>query len=172
MTNKEAIKYLIPPVATSTGPSAEYLKQKEAYDLAIKALEERPQGDLISREALLKRVDEERKYLIARGQTGAEHILVHNFRDLIDNAPTVEYTFEEAFQTTVCEQRLYCPERPQWIPVSERLPEYSGLYLISVDDLVTVANFTGTYFMRSGGGRVKVYAWQPLPDPYKEGGAV
>ena len=38
MTYKEAIKYLIPPVATSTEPSAEYLKQKEAYDLAIKAL--------------------------------------------------------------------------------------------------------------------------------------
>lgn len=31
----------------------------------------------------------------------------------IDNAPTVEYTFEEAFQKTICEQRLYCPERPQ-----------------------------------------------------------
>ena len=45
MTNKEAIKYLIPPVATSTKPSAEYLKQKEAYDLAIMALEERPQGE-------------------------------------------------------------------------------------------------------------------------------
>ena len=45
---------------------------------------------LIDANALLERVDEERKYLIARGQTGAEHILVHNFRDLIDNAPTVE----------------------------------------------------------------------------------
>lgn len=43
MTNKEAIKYLITPVATSTEPSAEYLKQKEAYVLAIKAL------DLVSR---------------------------------------------------------------------------------------------------------------------------
>ena len=32
---------------------------------------------------------------------------------LIDNAPTVEYTFEEAFQKTVCEQKLYCPKRPQ-----------------------------------------------------------
>ena len=32
---------------------------------------------------------------------------------VIDNAPTVEYTFEEAFQKTVCEQRLYCPKRPQ-----------------------------------------------------------
>lgn len=41
--------------------------------------------------------------------------------DEIDNAPTVEYTFEEAFQKTVCEQRLYCPERPQgeWIDCSE-----------------------------------------------------
>ena len=39
MTNEEAIKYLIAPTATSTEPSAEYLKQKEAYDLAIKALE-------------------------------------------------------------------------------------------------------------------------------------
>lgn len=38
MTNQEAIKYLIVPTATSTKPSAEYLKQKEAYDLAIKAL--------------------------------------------------------------------------------------------------------------------------------------
>ena len=38
MTNKEAIKYLIPPVATSTISSKEYLKQKEAYELAIKAL--------------------------------------------------------------------------------------------------------------------------------------
>ena len=42
MTTEEAIKYLIIPTATSTKPSAEYLKQKEAYELAIKALGERP----------------------------------------------------------------------------------------------------------------------------------
>lgn len=48
MTNKEAIAYLIPPIATSTEPSAEYLKQKEAYDLAIKALEERSQSEWVS----------------------------------------------------------------------------------------------------------------------------
>ena len=47
MTNKEAIKYLIVPIATSTVPSTEYLKMKEAYDLAIKALEERPTGNWI-----------------------------------------------------------------------------------------------------------------------------
>jgi hypothetical protein len=45
--------------------------------------------ELISREALLDVIDKERKYLLARGQTGAEHILVHNFRELAINAPTV-----------------------------------------------------------------------------------
>lgn len=44
---------------------------------------------LIDADELLKAVDKEREYLLARGQTGAEHILVHNFRDLIDNAPTI-----------------------------------------------------------------------------------
>ena len=53
----------------------------------------------IDADALLKRVDEERKYLIARGQTGAEHILVHNFRDLIDNAPTVKPIIDPSFIT-------------------------------------------------------------------------
>ena len=55
-----------------------------------------------------------------------------------------------------------------WIPVSERLPAYSGFYLISIDDLVTVADFTGAYFMTRGGLRIEVNAWQPLPEVYKE----
>lgn len=46
MTNDEAIKYLIKPFATSTRSYNEYLKQREAYDLAIKALK-RPQGKWI-----------------------------------------------------------------------------------------------------------------------------
>lgn len=49
---------------------------------------------LIDADALLEMVDKERQYLIARGQNGAEHILVHNFRDLIDKAPTVEPRIE------------------------------------------------------------------------------
>ena len=96
----------------------------------------------------------------------------------IDNAPTVDaYTFnqvKELFDLNVqMANEIETLKRLQgeWIPVSERLPEYSGLYLISVDDVVTVANFTGTYFMHRGGGRVEVYAWQPLPEPYKKGGA-
>lgn len=47
-------------------------------------------GDLISRSALLKAMEKERQYLLARGQTGAEHILVHHCLPIIDNAPATE----------------------------------------------------------------------------------
>ena len=40
MTNEEAINYLIQPFPTSTEPGSEYLKQKEAYDMAVKSLKE------------------------------------------------------------------------------------------------------------------------------------
>ena len=42
---------------------------------------------------------------------------IEDCKELINNAPAVEYTFEEAFQKTVCENKLYCPARPkgEWI---------------------------------------------------------
>lgn len=44
---------------------------------------------LIDADALIKAMEEERRYLLARGQTGAEHIIVHHCLPIIDNAPTV-----------------------------------------------------------------------------------
>lgn len=38
MTYEEAKQYLIMPVSTSNHPSEEYLKQKQAYFMAIEAL--------------------------------------------------------------------------------------------------------------------------------------
>lgn len=38
MTNEEAIKYLIQPVATSTVPSNEFVKQMTAWSMAVRAL--------------------------------------------------------------------------------------------------------------------------------------
>lgn len=38
MTYEEAKRYLIMPVSTSNHPSEEYLKQKQAYYMAIEAL--------------------------------------------------------------------------------------------------------------------------------------
>lgn len=64
-------------------------------------------GDLISRSELIKAIEPYRFAVC-----GFEGIL-----SLIANAPAVEYTFEEAFQKTVCENKLYCPARPQseWV---------------------------------------------------------
>ncbi len=45
---------------------------------------------LIDADALLKRIEEERAYLIARKQYGAEHILMRNFKHLVLVAPIVE----------------------------------------------------------------------------------
>ena len=47
-------------------------------------------GDLISRAALLDDIDSERGILIEDGRLGAEHIVVHHARRLIEDAPTVD----------------------------------------------------------------------------------
>ena len=47
------------------------------------------EGDLISRSALIKDIEAERHNLLVRGQTGAEHTLVHHCLPIIDNAPSI-----------------------------------------------------------------------------------
>lgn len=55
----------------------------------------RMDNDLISRSALLKAMEEERQYLLARGQAGAEHIIVHHCLPIIDNAPAIDNAYQE-----------------------------------------------------------------------------
>ena len=64
----------------------------------------------------------------------------------------------------------------EWIPCSERLPSESGNYLITVADLrlghngehtVTMADFYAK--AKKWNSIVDVYAWMPLPDPWKDG---
>lgn len=75
---------------------------------------------------------------------------------------------------------------PRWIPVTERLPEENGLYLVTVEGSQNGEVFERAVdyadFMFSGGyidnfntvndwieyGEWHVTAWMPLPDPYKE----
>ena len=66
--------------------------------------------------------------------------------------------------------------RPMWIPVSERLPEKNGSYLIQVDSsdgtatitfmMVDHYNENGTWLHCDNKIR-KVIAWMPLPTPYE-----
>lgn len=90
--------------------------------------------------------------------------------------------FEYDITTGVGEVDLECmdklmamiTDRPQgWIPVSERLPEESGNYLIAIAD----SNYkNGQFFEISwfypsnhtwSFRNANVIAWMPLPEPYK-----
>lgn len=59
--------------------------------------------------------------------------------------------------------------QPQWIPVSERLPEYgTEVITINKDDEYEINHVIdeedGEWFFDGA------VAWMPLPEPYKEGG--
>lgn len=57
------------------------------------------------------------------------------------------------------------PQEPRWIPVTERLPEEDGGYLVTVKrGYVTTAVWIGITKLWN-----EVTAWMPLPKPYKGG---
>jgi hypothetical protein len=108
--------------------------------------------DCISRNELLSRIDAERKHLLDIKMDGAEHVIVHHARRIIEDMPTVK------------------PQQ-RWIPVSERLPE---------DYIHVLCQFTlggmGECYLAHGafhvvGGLVmtcnEVIAWMPLPERYE-----
>lgn len=56
------------------------------------------------------------------------------------------------------------PQESRWIPVTERLPEEDGGYLVTVKrGYVTTAVWIGITKLWK-----EVTAWMPLPEPYKE----
>lgn len=131
------------------------------------------QGELI-------RLTEENKDLYV------PYVKYQDIENCIDNAPTVEpetklvanVTFNKEQREELVEKAkadiLSQIERSQgeWIPVSERLPEQNGLYITTCRDIcenrVHAVVFDGVCKKWGRGG---VIAWQPLPEPYKKGGA-
>lgn len=119
--------------------------------------------------------------------------------DLIDRQAAIDANCEDwcGYKNTECphksEPYKYCdgcdtvgilkeipsahPEQ-RWIPVSERLPEEYGNYLITTDDDnvyigTTKANLNGWSGCDANGffwWGEKVVAWMPLPEPYQERG--
>ena len=54
----------------------------------------------------------------------------------------------------------------RWIPVSERLPEEDGCYLVTTtgtnNDIIDIAYYTDGIWHKAS----RIKAWMPLPDPY------
>ncbi len=91
-------------------------------------------------------------------------------------------TQEDFFNAVV--QRI----RPEWIPVSERLPENNGRYLVSYEGIIgmrtNILHYGVPSPLHTRGAEKCFYdtdreygdvpyedviAWMPLPDPYKGG---
>ena len=87
---------------------------------------------LVNVDDLLENIDKEREYLKERGMLGAEHILVHNFRELVENAPIIEerhtgkwlepYKSHIAYECSNCHRQMpispefhFCPICGAWM---------------------------------------------------------
>lgn len=103
---------------------AAWLKELQVYRDA-------DDGDIISRKALLERIDKEREYLKARGLFGAEHVLVHNFRGLVEEAqPTTSFGIYAAGYHAGFYAVHGEPEKPEgeWIATDETDEFYGRVY--------------------------------------------
>lgn len=110
-------------------------------------------SDLISRSAVIKLIDKE----IKKSRDFLQHDTQINIRFLIEELPTVE------------------PERGEWIPCSERLPDDEDYVLVCAtesEEGVFIAHYVegaNEWRYESDEGMyhiVHVAAWQPLPEPF------
>lgn len=108
----------------------------------------------------------------------ADELMEHVWRDkldsreliakMIDDAPTVK-EISTKIPINVFEQLISQePKTRHWIPVSERMPNFSDIVLASTDSdydelKVILTVYEGEEFWFNG----KIKAWMPLPKPYK-----
>lgn len=106
--------------------------------------------------------------------------------EILDTIPTIS---EQVDALEMAIEALRSSEKPnKWIPVSERLPESSGVYIVSrwfsdgeESAILVDANYydgNGDWYNdnRINWGRElvtnRIVAWMPLPEPYKAEGDV
>lgn len=124
-------------------------KHKEFVKMSIKALEQEPCEDAISRQDVW--------FKLTNGAYDGETTeqFIDRIAKEIESMPSVN------------------PQEPKWIPVSEKMPlsdeEYHTFLVTDSNGKVTLSDF---YLSLSDGkpywsGMVDVVAWMPLPQPYK-----
>ena len=94
--------------------------------------------------------------------------LIEDVEYLISHTPEDS---KEHYAYKICKKLVESqPPADQWIPCSERLPEKSGAYIVTMDwdgmPRVTRLYFTTVEDQRWLTFR-NVTAWMPLPEPYK-----
>ena len=130
-------------------------------------------NDLISREALREDL---RRFFPVEVLEGIEpKTFFAQIMHDIDNAPTVDLSAKWAEAHSMGYDVGYTKgledARPkgEWIPVSERLPDKNGNYLVCLDNgEITTGIFDEEELFMGFWGYMT--AWQPLPEPYKVGG--
>lgn len=144
MTKEQAIQVLNTYYRGEDNDDREFCN---AIDMAIKALEQQPSEDC---ERVLNRVMEYTYGMLTAEKIGLQHLI----KSMIDELPPVTPT-------------------QKWIPVSERLPEKVGTYLVTLEYKEHGKGITTLWYHGKQLGwdfcvADVVIAWQPLPKPYEE----
>ena len=151
MTPKEAIKNLKKLKSFHNGSYG------TAIDHAIKAIEQQPSEDCISRSKALEMLGDEPENWTDTEKEIQEVNDYRWFKSILESLPSVT-------------------PKERWIPCSERLPEEDGTlrgYLVNVGYWVGIAHFVNGEFWRNYLEKMRfddypVKAWMSLPTPYAE----
>ena len=165
MTNEFAIKVLTELKGYGDKFANIGFDRKEALDLAIKALEQEPCEDAVSRQAVIDAIDNIDWYHISnKGELvqGANKQTMPLYK-----AADIFYAIDALPSVT--------PQQTRLIPVSERLPEEDGFYLATCDGEICgedepisgMAEFENGKWVDDEDDYQCVLAWMPLPEPYK-----
>ena len=99
--------------------------------------------------------------------------------DLIKKSDAIKALYKYNFVSkNVIEREINAipSAEPQWIPVSERLPENNGCMLVTIDDAIEFGKYEdGEWSIWvcehwDEWDAKGVTAWMPLPEPYREDG--
>ena len=95
---------------------------------------------------------------------------INNLRELrTGDKDTVYEYYDDGIDVAISEAATFpAADIPRWIPVTERLPEESGEYLVAIGSMLYFS-----WFYKSDGvwsfKNADITAWMPLPEPYKCG---
>ena len=187
MTNKEAIKYLIKPVSTSTSDGEEKQKEFEAYKMAIEALEKLPCdpclmsdkkleecNDAISRSEAIRvasgychwaNIPKELAKLPSVNPKPCEDVISRQavldaFYNRRPTLATDNYSLEKDLKDLPS-----VTQKTGWIPASIVTPKEDEYVLCTVKDTkhpIIIAKYEDKPWWNH------IKAWMPLPEPFKE----